>query len=78
MARYEVQHNYRSNDYGPYYKGAHVELQSDEAAWVNKDSPGTLVEIDPEIQAREKRDRRKAETAKRAAAKKAEAGHGGA
>lgn len=57
MPRYQVQHNYRSNDYGPWIKGDEVTLDDPEdAAYVNRDSPGTLVEIDPEEQARAKRE----------------------
>ncbi|HEU4542205.1 MAG TPA: hypothetical protein VFR23_13840 [Jiangellaceae bacterium] len=70
MARYEVQHSYRSNDYGPFEKGTQIELDPAEAEWINKDSPGTLVEVDPEEQAKAKRERRQAEVAKRAEAKK--------
>lgn len=78
MARYEVQHAYRSNDYGPFEKGTQIELDPAEAGWINKDSPGTLAEVDPEVQAKAKRERRQAEIAKRAAAKKkVEAGDGG-
>lgn len=56
MPRYEVQHRYKSNDYGPWEKGDQVTLDDPEdAAYVNRDSPGTLVEIDPEKQAAEKR-----------------------
>ncbi len=55
MARYRVQHNYRSNAYGPWVKDDHVELDPEQAAWVNGDSPGTLEEVDQEKQAADKR-----------------------
>lgn len=38
-------HNYRSNGHGPWQVGTTVEMDPDEAAWVNKDSPGTLAEV---------------------------------
>lgn len=60
MARYEVQHSYRSNDYGPYERGTQVEMDPAEADWINRDSPGTLREIDPEAQAKAKREAREA------------------
>lgn len=56
MPRYQVQHRYKSNDYGPWEQGDQITLDDpDDAAYVNRDSPGTLVEIDPEKQAAEKR-----------------------
>lgn len=67
MTRYQVQHRYRSNDYGPFDKGTQIELDPAEAAWINTDSPGTLAEIDPEEQARAKREAR-AKSAKAAEA----------
>lgn len=65
MPRYQVQHRYKSNDYGPWEQGDQVTLDDPEdAAYVNRDSPGTLVEIDPEKQAAEKRARLEAQTRK--------------
>ncbi len=56
MPRYEVQHRYRSNDFGPWEKGDQITLDDpEEAAYVNRDSPGTLKEIDPEEAAAAKR-----------------------
>lgn len=58
MPRYQVQHRYKSNDFGPWEEGDQVTLDdAAEAEYVNRDSPGTLVEIDPEKQAAEKRAR---------------------
>lgn len=49
MPRYEVQHRYRSNNYGPWEKGDQITLDDPEdAIYVNRDSPGTLLEINPE------------------------------
>lgn len=67
MPRYQVQHRYKSNDYGPWEAGDQITLDNlDDAAYVNRDSPGTLVEIDVEEQAAKKR----ADVEKRAAAAK--------
>lgn len=54
MARYRVMHFYASSTYGPWSEGDFVDLEEDAAAWVNHDSPGTLQEVDPEVQAAEK------------------------
>lgn len=65
MPRYQVQHRYKSNDYGPWEQGDEITLDDPEdAAYVNRDSPGTLVEIDQEKQAAEKRERQAALTRK--------------
>lgn len=57
MPRYEVQHRYSSNDFGPWIKGDQITLDNvEDAEYVNRDSPGTLVEIDPEEAAAKKRD----------------------
>ncbi|NMO52023.1 hypothetical protein HH310_12550 [Actinoplanes sp. TBRC 11911] len=46
MARYQVAHKYRSTrdgqQFGPYLVGDVVELSDEDAAWVNRDSPGCL------------------------------------
>lgn len=45
MPKYTVNHDYRSVDNGRpfvFTAGTVVELDSDRAAWVNRDSPGTL------------------------------------
>lgn len=55
MARYQVQHRYRSNEYGPWEPDTYVELEPAEAKWVNHDSPGTLTQVDPDEQAKAKR-----------------------
>lgn len=56
MPRYEVQHRYRSNDFGPWVQGDQITLDDpEEAAYVNRDSPGTLLEIDPDEAAAKKR-----------------------
>lgn len=48
MPRFEVLQDYRSGSYGPWEKGAKVELDDEEAAWVNRDTGGgTLKEIPP-------------------------------
>lgn len=58
MPRFEVQHRYRSNDFGPWEKGDQITLDNeDDAAYVNRDSPGTLKEIDPEEEAGRKREK---------------------
>jgi hypothetical protein len=45
--RYEVQHRYGSTrdgqQYGPWQAGETVELSDQDAAWVNRDSPGCLL-----------------------------------
>lgn len=55
MARYRVLHRYSSSAYGPWVVDDHVELDPEQAAWVNHDSPGTLEEVDPQKQADAKR-----------------------
>jgi hypothetical protein len=58
MPRYKVQHRYRSGAFGPWEEGDEVTLDSKaDAAHVNRDSPGTLEEIDPDKAAAEKRQR---------------------
>lgn len=56
MPRYRVEHRYASSTYGPWVEGDHVEMSADEAAWVNHDSEGTLKVVDPQEQARQKRE----------------------
>jgi hypothetical protein len=56
MARYHVNHRYGSSTFGPWIEGDHVELDEHEAAWVNHDSEGTLTLVDPQEQARVKRE----------------------
>lgn len=64
MPRYEVQHRYKSNDFGPWEPGDQITLDDPEdAAYVNRDSPGTLKEIDPEEAAAAKRAKFEAEQA---------------
>ncbi len=70
MARYQVMHDYASNAFGPWFTGAFVELDPEQADWVNHDSPGTLERIDPEKQAAEKREAKAAAEAARRKAKK--------
>lgn len=56
MPRYEVQHRYKSNDFGPWEQGDQITLDDpNDAAYVNRDSPGTLAEIDAEEAAAAKR-----------------------
>lgn len=49
MARYTVNHSYRSfsdgKQHGPYEPGTVVELEPVDAEWVNRDSPGCLTEV---------------------------------
>lgn len=62
MPRFEVQHRYRSNDFGPWEEGDQITLDNaDDAAYVNRDSPGTLKEIDAEEAATRKREKFEAE-----------------
>lgn len=46
MPAYAVNHRYRAvrdgDVFGPYEPGMTVELGEDDAAWVNRDSPGAL------------------------------------
>lgn len=42
MSKYKVAHRYRSNTVS-FDEGATVEVDDDQAEWVNRDSPGTLV-----------------------------------
>lgn len=48
MPRYKVGHAYASNhngrQFGPWEPGAEVEVDLVDAEWVNRDSPGALVE----------------------------------
>lgn len=67
MARYRVQHRYASSTFGPWIEGDHVELGPDEAAWVNHDSEGTLALVDPQEQARQKREAQEAAAVRRTA-----------
>lgn len=51
MPRYEVQHLYSSfsgSQGAPWLKGATVDLDEARAAWINVDSPGTLVLVPEE------------------------------
>lgn len=68
MPRYQVQHRYRANELGPWQAGDEVELQADVAAHVNRDSPGTLVEVDPQEAANRKREKRERDEYERAVA----------
>jgi hypothetical protein len=45
MPRYEVLKDYRSGGHGPWEQGSKIELDPEEAAWVNRDSSDTLKEI---------------------------------
>lgn len=49
MGRYVVNHTYRSyrdgQAYGPWSVGSEMELSAEDAAWVNRDSPGTLTPV---------------------------------
>lgn len=49
MPRYTVQHRYSARrdgqTLGPWVEGDETELTGDEAAWVNRDSPGTLAPV---------------------------------
>jgi len=47
--RYAVLHNYSSTDFGPWEKGSTIILDEESAEWVNRDSPGTLAEIDDSV-----------------------------
>lgn len=53
MDRYTVQHSYRAwrdgRLYGPWLDGETVELSAEDAAWVNRDSPGTLAPTAPAL-----------------------------
>jgi hypothetical protein len=49
MPRYAVVHRYSSTDHGPWDEGTTIELDEASADWVNRDSPGTLAEIDPSV-----------------------------
>lgn len=42
MPRFKVTQDYRSNGVGPLVKGESVELDAETAAFVDRDSPGTL------------------------------------
>lgn len=56
MPRYRVQHRYRSAGYGPWEAGDQITLDDPaDAEFVNRDSPGTLVEVDQEAEAEAKR-----------------------
>ena len=46
--RYVLQWYYASEGVGPYEAGAVVDLADTMAAWINRDSPGTLVAEKPE------------------------------
>lgn len=49
MARYTLNHNYRSFrdgvQYGPWAAGDEVELTDADAEWLERDSPGVLTEV---------------------------------
>lgn len=47
--RYAVLHRYSSGEHGPWEMGTTVEMTPAEAAWVNRDSPGTLAEVAPGV-----------------------------
>ncbi len=51
MTRFKVNHHYGSNNngqqYGPWRVGTVVDVADDEAAWINRDSPGTLSPDEP-------------------------------
>lgn len=72
MARYRVMHRYASSTFGPWVEGDHVELDAEEAAWVNHDSEGTLRLVDPQEQARQKREAQEASERKRLGTEKEE------
>lgn len=72
MARYRVMHRYASSTFGPWVEGDHVELDAEEAAWVNHDSKGTLKLVDPQEQARQKREAQEANERKRLGTEKEE------
>lgn len=44
--RYQVQHRYQGGGLGPWAPGQEVDLDPPVAAWVNRDSPGTLAEVE--------------------------------
>lgn len=69
MPRYRVEHRYSSSGGGPWIEGDHVELSEEEASWVNRDSEGTLKLVDPQEQARLKREAQE-ESAQRQKAEK--------
>lgn len=69
--RYHVNHRYSSSTYGPWVEGDHVELDEHEAAWVNHDSEGTLTKVDPQEQARVKREAQEGAERRRAAEQEA-------
>jgi hypothetical protein len=74
VPRYKVQHRYSSGTYGPWEEGSEVTLDSvEDAEHVNRDSPGTLVEIDPQQAAAAKRARYEKEQAEREEAARAKA-----
>lgn len=74
--RFLVKHDYGSNTFGPWNEGDFIELDPVEAGWVNHDSPGTLEEVDPDKQARDKRDRQQAEERTRQAERDAKSSGG--
>ncbi|GGM64113.1 hypothetical protein GCM10012275_38320 [Longimycelium tulufanense] len=51
MPRYTVQHAYRAEHngrrYGPWQPDTEVDLEAEEAEWVNRDSPDTLAPVAP-------------------------------
>lgn len=51
MPRYTVKHAYAASrdglQFGPWEKGSEVELDQADAEWVERDSPGALVEVQP-------------------------------
>lgn len=67
MARYRVEHRYASSTYGPWTEGDHVELDPEQAEWVNHDSEGTLKLVDPQEQARVKREQQEEDERRRQA-----------
>lgn len=68
MPRFQVQWKYRANELGPWVEGDEIELQADVAEHVNRDSPGVLVEVDPNEAANRKRAKREQDEYDRAVA----------
>lgn len=68
MPRFQVQWRYKTDHLGPWTQGDEVELQPDVAELVNRDSPGVLVEVNPEEAAARKRAKREQDEYDRAVA----------
>lgn len=60
MGAYRVGHNYRTRDL-LYEEGSVVEVDDELAAWVNRDSEGTLVPVEDKPAAKPKAGIKKAE-----------------